>query len=86
MTTKIITEQSAWIPVKIEIEFETRDQLATFCMLYADPFGLARLFSKDELERWKVSRGSFENAMHLTVDHSVWSKLRDIVDHPTKIS
>lgn len=84
MATKIIKEQSVWNPVKIEIDFETPEQLAAFVVLYGNNTTVARTVTKavnsDDLsDLYGLTVGTFSRAIESTINYDTWEHLRDIL-------
>ncbi len=70
MTVKILTEEQVYKPVKVEITFETKEQLQTFVDLYGNG-GTVHNSLSDKLKRVTV-RGI------KIIDMETWEKLSDL--------
>lgn len=85
MATKIITNQTEWKPVKIEMEFITREQLAMFVEIMGSSFMIAAVISQttdvacDVTENLDVC--DMERAIDHMIDSVTWSKLKNIVNN-----
>ena len=74
MTVKIISEDQSFKPVKIEITFETKEQLQTFVDLYgASPSFIVEALSE---ECSRITEQGYESLLDL----ETWSKLSELAD------
>lgn len=84
MATKIIDNQTEWKPVKIEMEFVTREQLAMFVEIMGSSLTIAEAISKmsdvacDVTENLDVYE--MERAIDHMIDNVTWQKLKTMVN------
>lgn len=84
MATKIIDNQTEWKPVKIEMEFTTREQLAMFVEIMGSSFTIAEVISKmsdvacDVTEN--MDQDDMEPVIDQLVDAATWLKLKTIAN------
>lgn len=83
MATKIITNKRDWQPVKIEIEFTTREQLAVFVALMGDTHDTACMIRANDALRFlntanHMSIDCIDKTIDSIMDIEVWRELKDI--------
>ena len=84
MATKIITNQTEWKPVKIEMEFTNRQQLAVFVEMMGSSYTIAEVISKMSVVACDVTENmdmdEMERAIDQLVDAATWLKLKNMVN------
>lgn len=70
MAVKILTEDQVFKPVKIEVTFETFEQLQTFVKLYGNAFDVTNNLNYEEVT---------EKGIDTLMTAEEWQELKDIV-------
>jgi hypothetical protein len=88
MATKIISKSTDWNPVKIEINFETRDQLALFVEVMGMSNQIMELITSPDVQAdlscrmiENLTPFEIEDAINGIVDMSTWNELKMIVNN-----
>lgn len=88
MATKISSKSTDWNPVKIEINFETRDQLAMFVEVMGMADQIMELITSPHVQAnlachmiGNLSPLEIADALNGIVDMSTWTELKRIVNN-----
>lgn len=85
MATKIISKNTNWDPVKIEINFETREQLAVFVEVMGKSDKVQEMIDADKENSGgmieDMSSSEIEDAFDEIIDHRAWEQLKNIVNN-----
>ena len=83
MSVTIATKSSTWTPVEINIQFETREQLAAFVEMYGACNSVARAVIDSECVT-KIAREmgytGMSDAIAETINMDTWQQLVRMVD------
>lgn len=84
MATKIITNRPEWTPVKIEMEFTTRHQLAMFVEIMGSAHMIAEVIKNDGRIACDVTENmeliEMEDAIGEMIDGTTWNQLNSIAN------
>lgn len=84
MATKIITNQTEWKPVKIEMEFTSRQQLAMFVEMMGSAYSIAEVIKENSDIACDVTECmelfEMENAIDQMIDVDTWKRLKLIAN------
>jgi hypothetical protein len=86
MATKIINMKSDWTPVKIEIDFTTREQLAVFLQVMSMLEDIPKIIKDDPYSSLAVdlladmSSHEISDVLNSIIDLSVWEQLQAIAE------
>lgn len=84
MATKIITNQTEWKPVKIEMEFTTRQQLAMFVEMMGSAHSIAEVIKENSDITCDVTECmelfEMEHAIDQMINVNTWNQLKSIAN------
>lgn len=91
MATKIISKNTNWDPVKIEINFETREQLAVFVEVMGKSSKVRNMIVDEVNESGRgnlacglihgMSSCEIEDSFNEIIDIRAWEQLKNIVNN-----